>query len=187
MICLLCLLIPASAASVVDYWPDEPIDDSLAGADEEAVSAVPMPLAAISPTYSVGTTNINLFSGVVHKLPYGVHYVYWRESQYVYTIAYGRALELSGSVFKGSDITLVSYNTYTGGSSQSTWTRSMQGSFTLSVGNYLVWSDLGDYPQLVERRTGDYAQTCCVILCSFALYYLFHHLWADIRQRYLDG
>ena len=155
------------------------------GNDEEILS--PLGLAAsIDPGYGVGTSNTAIFSGIAQKLPYGCHYVYWRSGQYVYSLAYSEALALSGSRFSADTVTVVSYQTSSGYNSQATFTVSEESDFTLSAGNYLVWSDLGSYPQLYSREGVDYAKTACIILCSFGLYYLFHHLWADIRQRYLD-
>lgn len=184
MLLVLLLSGTAQAASVVDYWPDElPAADYLEGGEEDAAAV--MPYAAISPSYSVGTSNIQIFAGVAQKLSYGQHYVYWRESQYVYRLAYGQTLTFNGSTFTGSDIRIVSYNTYTSSGSQTTFTVTVDTAFTLSPGSYLVWSDLGDYPCLYDRRGVDYAKTACVILCSIVLYYLFHHMWSDIRQRYL--
>lgn len=142
--------------------------------------------AQIDADYGVGTSNINLFGPIASKLPYGTHYVYWREGQYVYCLAHSDTMELNGSRFTADQATIVRYTTYSGyGGAQANLTSSTERNFSLDAGNYLVWSDLGDYPTLYERGAVDYAQTACVILCSFALYYLFHHLWSDIRQRYL--
>jgi len=141
-----------------------------------------------SGEYSLGTSNLGIFSGVVTDLPYGNHYVYWRNSQYEYMLAYGPGLSVSGSSFSSEEpVTLVTYKSYSSYQSVPTFTVSSANSFQLSAGNYLVYSDLSGYPKLVERGGVDYAKTSCVILCSFMLYYLFHHMWADIRQRYLDG
>lgn len=142
--------------------------------------------AQIDSDYGVGTSNINLFGPIASKLPYGTHYVYWREGQYVYSLAYSDTMELNGSRFSADQVTIVSYTTYAGyGGAQANLTSESERNFSLDAGNYLVWSDLGDYPTLYERGAVDYAKTTCIILCSFALYYLFHHLWSDIRQRWL--
>ncbi len=147
---------------------------------------VAVPMASIDASYGVGTSNIAIFGPVAAKLPYGTHYVYWREGQYTYKFAYSASLALSGSRFTGSDVAVLTYQTYNSYNSQATFVRSSEASFSLDAGNYLVWSDLGDYPTLYERGGEDYAKTACIILASFGLYYLFHHMWADIRQRYID-
>jgi hypothetical protein len=154
--------------------------------DGEPVSVI-LSAANISPSYGVGTSNISIFGPIASKLPYGVHYVYWREGQYEYCLAYSADLVLTGSRFRAASATVVTYTTSTGSyQSQATFTTASDTNFSLDAGNYLVWSDLGDYPTLYERGGEDYAKTACIILASFGLYYLFHHLWADIRQRYLD-
>lgn len=171
------------AVAIIDYWPDEQVLDP-EPADEFGV----MPYASISPSYGVGTTNINLFGGVAAKLKHWEHYVYYRESQYVYVLVYGSELRYDGTRFYSDHVTVVRYNSNTGSSgTQATWSVAASTGFALQPGQYLVWSDLGDYPTLYERGTQDYVQTVCIILSSFALYYLFHHLWGDIRQRYLDA
>lgn len=143
------------------------------------------PYASITTDYGIGTSNIQIFGPVASKLPYGTNYVYWRAGQYQYCFAYADDMELSGTTFTASEAVVVTYSTVSGYNSQATFTTATDSNFSLNAGNYLVWSDLGDYPTLYERGEVDYAKTACIILCSFGLYYLFHHMWADIRQRYL--
>ncbi len=142
--------------------------------------------ANISTSYGVGTSNISIFGPIASKLPYGVSYVYWRDSQYEYCLAYSDSLVLNGTRFSADTATVVRYNTNSGYQTQATFTVSTDANFFLDARNYLVWSDLGDYPTLYERGTEEYAKTACVILASFGLYYLFERLWHSIRQRYLD-
>lgn len=151
----------------------------------ETVLADPVPYASVSPDYGVGSSNIAIFGPVASKLPYGTNYVYWRNGQYEYCLAYSPDLEFDGSRFTSPEVTILTYTTSTGYNSQATFEVSQDTNFVLSPGSYLVWSDLGDYPTLYERGGEDYAKLACVILCSFALYYLWHHMWSDIRQRYI--
>lgn len=153
--------------------------------DGEPVTVV-LSAANISTSYGVGTSNISIFGPIASKLPYGVSYVYWRDSQYEYCLAYSDSLVLNGTRFSADTATVVRYNTNSGYQTQATFTVSTDANFFLDARNYLVWSDLGDYPTLYERGTEDYAKTACVILASFGLYYLFERLWHSIRQRYLD-
>ena len=144
--------------------------------------------ADIDPQYGVGTSNLTLFSGIAEKLPYGTHYVYWRESQYEYCLFYSESLQLSDGLFTAPEGgTEVTYTTAAGYQSQATYTTTQYDMWSLDPGYYLVYSDLGDYPTLYERGERDYAELACVILCSIVLYYLWHHLWADIRQRFVSG
>lgn len=153
--------------------------------DGEPVTVV-LSAANISPSYGVGTSNISIFGPIASKLDYGVHYVYWRESQYEYCFAYSDSLMLNGTRFSASSATVVSYNTSSSYQTQASFTVSTDTNFSLDAGDYLVWSDLGNYPVLYERGVEDYGKTACIILASFGLYYLFGRLWHSIRQRYLD-
>ncbi len=153
--------------------------------DGEPVTVV-LSAANISPSYGVGTSNISIFGPIASKLDYGVHYVYWRESQYEYCFAYSDSLMLNGTRFSASSATVVSYNTSSSYQTQASFTVSTDTNFSLEAGDYLVWSDLGNYPVLYERGVEDYGKTACIILASFGLYYLFGRLWHSIRQRYLD-
>lgn len=145
------------------------------------------PLADISPGYGVGTTYLSIFQGIAQKLPYGVHYVYYRESQYEYCLAYSRDLSLAGSRFTAPTVTVVTYRSISGSGTQPTYLVAQQSAFSLSAGSYLVWSDLGDYPSLYERGPEDYAKLTCVMLAAMQLFYLWRSLYSSIRQRYING
>lgn len=139
---------------------------------------------SISGNYGVGTSNVAIFEGVVSKLPYGVHYVYWRDGQYAYHLAYGRELTLTGNRFSAPQVQMVTYSTYYGGGGQASFTSSTDNNFSLNAGNYLVWSDLGDYPQLeTGKGMRDYAKAACVGLAVFGLYHLFRSFSRSIRGR----
>ena len=166
------LVLPASA--------DEEGGDALA--DDPGVSV----LAGIDSEYGVGTSNTAIFAGVVSKLDYGQHYVYWREGQYLYCLAYSTSLSLAGSRFTADSVQVVQYRSYSGYQSQATFSTYTDSNFSLDAGNYLVWSDLGDYPELYERGAQDYAQLACVILASFGLYYLFSQLWQCLGRRFVE-
>lgn len=145
-----------------------------------------MVTADIETQYGLGTSNVTIFSAIASKLDYGVHYVYFRSGQYDYCLAYSPDLSLSGTVFSGEDVTVVTYSTSSSYNSQASFSTSFESNFSLSAGSYLVWSDLGDYPTLYDRGEVDYEKLACVILASFGLYYLFHRLWVCICQRYIN-
>ncbi len=127
------------------------------------------PLAAINGDYGVGTSNTAIFSGVVSGLPLGVNYVYWREGRYDYCLAYGPDLALSGTTFRGSDVSVITYDTYAPDGSQSTFTSRVESNFTLDANSWLVWSNLGNYPRL-ERRYERYEGLTCLMLCIAAVF-----------------
>lgn len=137
---------------------------------------------SISPQYAVGTSQLTIFEGVLSKLPYGYHYVYWRDGQYNYRFAYSRDLSLSGTVFSASQVTIVTYYTYSSSGTQATYTSVSETSFSLSAGSYMVWSDLGDYPTLQSYRGAvDYAHLSVVILATIILLYIFDNLRRGFR------
>ena len=130
---------------------------------------------SIDSGYGVGTSNLTLFEGVAGKLSRGEHYVYWRENQYSFVFAYSDNLTLSDGIFSAETVTVVTYTTSSTYSGQATYTVSTEEAFVLDPGDYLVYSDLGNYPQLcgAEKEVKDYVQTVCVILCSFGLMWVF--------------
>lgn len=91
---------------------------------------------------SISSTVITYMSDVVPKLG-NVHYVLFRNGQYGYRLVYAKEMELDGSTFSAGDAQYVAYD-----SRYYSWTSGSEGSFTLSAGNYIVYSDLGDYPML---------------------------------------
>lgn len=190
MVCMLSL-IPVGAdpaddsSSLVDQAGEEGAEVYEFGIFDSETAGVA--LAAISGNYGVGTTNISIFGPVASKLPYGVHYVYWREGQYLYKFAYSAGLQYEDGRFTADDAAVISYSTNTSYSGQATFVLGSETDFSLDPGDYLVWSDLGHYPALYERGEVDYAHLTCVILASFGLYYLFLRLWHSIRQRYISG
>ena len=127
------------------------------------------PLAVINGDYGVGSSNTAIFSGVVSGLPLGVNYVYWRGGRYEYCLAYGPDLALSGTTFSGSDVSVVTYNTYAPDGQQATFTSRVEPDFTLNANSWLVWSNLGDYPRL-ERRYERYEGLTCLMLCIASVF-----------------
>lgn len=126
--------------------------------------------------YNLGTTYQTIFAGVAYKVPFGQHYVYWRDSQYSYKFAYGD-IELNGSEFVGNDvITVCSYDTSNGYNSVYSWTTRNESNFSLSANDALVYSDLGSYPDIFNRRglqneTGLFYAVVC-----FCIWKLFSNL-----------
>ena len=134
----------------------------------------------IQQQYGVGTSNLEIFDRIVAKLPLGVDYVYYRDSQYNYCLAYGN-LSYNNSYFSGRNVTRINYNTYSGSSQQPIFTVSTVSSFNLPVSNWLVYSNLGDYPSL-GGASGGYRYT--VLTQAFMLLFtMFYVLWGFSRLR----
>lgn len=127
--------------------------------------------------YNLGATNQTIFQGLVSKVPYGQSYVYWRDGQYSYKFAYGE-LSLDGVVFTGTgDVTIVSYDT-TGSSYNNyyTWSVVTDSVFSLDAGERLVYSDLGNYPGMGERRMQEYVAITAYVAFGVMLFALLDRL-----------
>ena len=123
-----------------------------------------MPLQTYNTYYgSIGSTYLEYMRGFLSKLGFKDHYVAARVSQYDYIFAYGSNLVYNGS-FSGSDITVITFNTYNNGS----YSSSVQSSFSLSPGSYMVYSDLsGIYPSLAT--SSDFSLRQIVFVLGIAI------------------
>lgn len=142
--------------------------------DVETLSMEVASLSAAVSDYNLGTTNLTIFEGVVEKVPFGHHYVYWRDSEYRYCLAVG-PLTVSGSTFSSTEpVTVYTYERhYSSGDSYYTWGVSIDASFTLSCGSRLVYSDIGGYPAISGREVNKYDAVtayCAVGVVLFALF-----------------
>lgn len=171
---LLLLVLPIGAAAVEDdpvpEISGEEVDYGVYLGDDESV---PVAMAAISDNYGVGTSNVSIFAGIVGKLPLDHHYVYYRDGQYDYVLVHSDSLEFDGGTFSADDATTVTYTTSNGYQSQATFTIGTETDFRLDPEDYLVWSDLGEYPDLIDRGEVQYEALGCFILCSFAVWIIF--------------
>ena len=144
---------------------------------EQGVDTLSLEVAALSAAvsnYNLGTTNLAIFEGLVEKIPFGHHYVYWRDSEYRYCLAVG-PLTVSGTTFSSSEpVTVYTYERhYTSGDSYYTWSVSTDSSFSLSCGSRLVYSDIGNYPAITGREVNRYDAVtayCAVGVVLFALF-----------------
>lgn len=105
--------------------------------------------------YSEGTlssTYITYFKDIVAGLDPSQKYVAYRSGQYSYTLAVGN-LSISGTTISSSDtVTLYVYESSSSGySSNYTYSVSTVTDFSLDIDNYIVYSNLGNYPILEER------------------------------------
>ena len=142
--------------------------------DVETLSLEVAALNAVVSDYNLGTTNLTIFEGVVEKVPFGHHYVYWRDSEYRYCLAVG-PLTVSGTTFSSAEpVTVYTYERiYFGGDSHYEWSVSTDNAFTLSCGNRLVYSDIGNYPSIAGKEVSRYDAVtayCAVGVVLFALF-----------------
>ena len=144
---------------------------------EQDVETLSMEVAALSAAvsdYNLGTTNLTIFEGVVEKVPFGHHYVYWRDSEYRYCLAAG-PLTVSGTTFSSAEpVTVYTYERhYSSGDSYYTWSARTDDTFSLSCGSRLVYSDIGNYPSIAGKEVSKYDAVtayCAVGVVLFALF-----------------
>lgn len=144
---------------------------------EQDVNTLSMEVAALSAAvsdYNLGTTNLTIFEGVVEKVPFGQHYVYWRDSEYRYCFAVG-PLTVSGTTFSSAEpVTVYTYERhYSSGDSYYTWSVRTDDAFSLSCGSRLVYSDIGHYPTIAGKEVSKYdavTSYCAVGVVLFALF-----------------
>lgn len=142
--------------------------------DVATLSSEVAALSAVVSDYNLGTTNLTIFEGVVEKVPFGHHYVYWRDSEYRYCLAVG-PLTVTGTTFSSTEpVTVYTYERiYVSGDSRYTWSAKTDDVFSLSCGSRLVYSDIGDYPSIAGKEVSRYDAVtayCAVGVVLFALF-----------------
>lgn len=134
--------------------------------------AIAMPgKAQAYSVYTDGTlsnTYITYFRDIVAGIEPTKKYVAYRSGQYSYTLAVGN-LSITGTNISSADtVTLYVYQTSSGYNSSYTYNVSTVTDFSLNVGNYIVYSNLGNFPQLEERGVV-YEYTTLYIICIVGL------------------
>lgn len=119
-----------------------------------------MPLQAQASTYSpytdgnIGSNQLQYFRDIVSNLGINESYVAARTDRYKYQLFVGDIKYSNGNFLgnqQGSVITVYTINTDTSTYGTYTYSVSNDNNFTFNASNYLVYSNLGDYPQLEER------------------------------------
>lgn len=114
---------------------------------------------------SIGTQYVEYMRGYLPKLGFREHYVGARVSQYQYIFAWGEDLSFDGTNFHGSGVDVITWTTNNNG----TFSHSVQSSFNLFPGAYLVYSDLGEvYPSLADLSAFTLRQVL-ILACIVAL------------------
>lgn len=117
---------------------------------------------------SISSTYITYFKDIVSGIGFNDNYVAFRSGQYEYVLIIGQfnyadgvyTLEGSGTAYAISNDG--SYNSY------QTYSVSDVTDVTLTPGDKIIYSDLGQYPQLIDRGS-KYEMLNTVLLVSFML------------------
>lgn len=142
-------------------FPDEPIPVILA---EDSAVADAQPYTITGSPYDGGlsTSSLNYFSGIMRKYA-GTDYVAFRSDQYEYMLCYGD-VGLRGTVFFGSGVTVVQYN-----SRYDTSVSVTTDDLNLNAGSQPVYSSLGGYPELEGVSAVVWSKVGCVAAAVFIL------------------
>lgn len=139
------------------------------------VLAVLSPLAISASAYSVynegniSTTYLAYFEDISSKI--GVHedYVFFRSGQNEYTMAVGDFDLVNGYFISPSVKIYQIYSTSTSGyNSYYSFSSRNETGFSLQVASGLVYSNLGNYPDLIERS--NYNETAILFVMCISLF-----------------
>lgn len=114
-----------------------------------------MQASAVYTEGNISSTYRDIFEDVLDNINVKFDdYVFYRSGQYSYTLVVGD-LEYANKNFRADEYTcyVISYSNSGYSSSTYTYTTSSGADFSLDVGNYVVYSNLGHYPNLIERDT----------------------------------
>lgn len=140
-----------------------------------------MPLASYSDVYegTISSTVTNYMKGIVCRFSPADHYVLFRSGQYSYRLVYGKDLVINGSVFSGSDLDYIAYDTR-----YYSVTSGYEGDFSLNVSNYMVYTDLESmYPVLYEGVTGFESKAILFGVCMLLLFDVCKAFFGSRRSR----
>ena len=133
------------------------------------ILAVPISVSAYS-VYDDGTvssTYTTYYRDIVSGISPFENYVYWRSGQYEYSLVVGDLDYNNGKFSSDQTCMLYKFTTSSGYNSTFAYSTTNINDFSLSVGNSLVYSDLGNYPCLTDR--GDIYALASLLLMLIAL------------------
>lgn len=121
---------------------------------------------------NMSSTYIDYFRDIVAGIGFNEHYVAFRSGQYEYTLIVGELIYADGNfslVDTGTCYTISNSGNY---NSLYEYDVSRLEQFSLSSGNYIVYSDLGQFPRLTTRGE-NYEILQTYTLCAIGLFVLF--------------
>lgn len=119
--------------------------------------------ASVYTEGNISSTYTTIFQDILDGLNPMDDYIFYRSGNYEYRMYVGD-LDVSGSLFTGQDLDLYILNYTQSGYNSSIYDyeKSSGHSIYLDVKSYLVYSNLGGYPTLIER--GDFLGLLQIIL-----------------------
>lgn len=118
---------------------------------------------------SISNTYVTYFKDIVSGIGFQENYVAFRSGQYEYTMVVGRldrdgdsiTLTDQGKIYQFRNTTTSGYSSY-----YKYYVNDIS-NFSLDLTDDILYTDLGDYPELIER--GDKYEMLSVLLCLTAL------------------
>ena len=127
--------------------------------------------AATHSVYEEGnlsSTYVTYFRDTISGMSFKDNYVAFRSGQYTYTMVVGDLDFNNGTFTLNENGKEYVYSTSSGYNSRYTYEVNEISNFSLSVGDNIIYSDLGDYPQL-EERGAKYEILSSVLLCVMCI------------------
>lgn len=153
------------------------------------VMAMPLQAQASSHTVyndgNIGSSQLQIFRDLVNGLNINDNYVACRTGQYDYTL-YAGDIKNDGTLFTGASTgtTVTAYNINTdrhNNYSSYSYKVTTENNFSLNAHDFIVYSNLGDYPSL-EERSVLYEFSSLVILAVIALCALLRPLFSFVYR-----
>lgn len=165
---MLCLFATGTGTAHAEEIQEENYPISVLSLDEQAELYA---LSADAYQGTISTTFITFFRDIVASLPITHDYVFYRSGDQEYTLVSSPDMTLEGGTFyadEGKEY-VITQNSGSGYSS-SYYSYSVSNVSDISVRSrgYLVYSNLGDYPQLEDRGV-QYEFALLVAFCSFCI------------------
>lgn len=113
---------------------------------------------------TISSTYITYFKDIVSGIGFNENYVAFRSGQYDYVLVVGD-LEYSGTTFTLNDTgTIYTFTTSGNYNSYTSYDVQEISDFSMSPSDKIIYSDLGQFPQLLERGA-KYEMLSAVLLC----------------------
>ena len=132
---------------------------------------------------NISTTYITIYRDISSNIGIDDDYVMFRSGQYDYTMFVGD-LTLTGTTFRSDkgQLYVISTNNGNYGNGTYVYTVSETSNFSLNAGNALVYSNLGHYPDLIER-VNDYEMASVLLVCIGLCCYLLRSIFGFCLRR----
>ena len=116
---------------------------------------------------NISSTYTGYFRDIIASTSPFDDYVYWRSGQYEYSMVVGQLDFTGGRFYSSETCTLYKFTTTSGFNSSFTYSTADINDFNLQVGSALVYSNLGNFPNLTDR--GDFYALASLLLLLVAL------------------